>query len=182
MQIVLMGMRACGKTTVGKLLASTFECEFVDVDELIVRRAGKTIADIFATDGEHHFRDLESGVLEDVMRWPDDRIVSLGGGTVLRQGNRELIKRSSAYRIYLKCDPHILNDRMNADPQSALTRPALTHLGGGIAEIEHLLKVREPLYRETMTREIDVSHLSPAQVSKMILAEVQSDSGRCFPT
>lgn len=182
MQIVLMGMRACGKTTVGKLLANHFECEFVDVDELIVRRAGKSIADIFTTDGEPHFRDIEAGVLEDVMRWTDDRIISLGGGTVLREANRELLKRSSAYRIYLKCDTRILNDRLNADPQSAQTRPALTHLGGGLAEIEHLLKLREPLYREAMTREIDVSHLSPSQVSKMILAEVQSDSGRCFPS
>lgn len=182
MQIVLMGMRACGKTTVGKLLAGTFECEFVDIDELIVRRAGKSIADIFATDGEPHFRDIESGVLEDVMRWTDDRIISLGGGTVLRESNRELLRRSSAYRVYLKCDTHILHDRMNADPQSALTRPALTSLGGGLAEIEHLLTLREPLYREVKTMEIDVSHLSPNQVAKMILADVQGDTGRCFPT
>lgn len=182
MQIVLMGMRACGKTTVGKLLASAFECEFVDVDELIVRRAGKSIADIFATEGEPHFRDIEASVLEDAMRWPDDRIISLGGGSVLRESNRVLLKRSNAYRVYLRCEPRILHDRMSADPQSALMRPALTGLGGGLAEVDHLLKVREPLYRETMTREIDVSHLSPAQVSKMIRAEVQSDSGRCFPS
>jgi shikimate kinase len=182
MQIVLMGMRACGKTTVGKLLANTFDCEFVDVDDLIVRRAGKSIADIFATEGEPQFRDIEAGVLEDSMRWTDDRVLSLGGGTVLRESNRDLLKRSGAYRVYLRCDPHILNDRMNADPQSALTRPALTHLGGGLAEVEHLLKVREPLYREVKTMEIDVSHLTPQQVSKMILADVQSDTGRCFPS
>ncbi len=182
MQIVLMGMRACGKTTVGKLLASHHECEFVDVDDLIVRRAGKSIADIFATEGEPHFRDIEAGVLEDAMRWTDDRVLSLGGGTVLRESNRSLLKSSNAYRIYLKCDTRILNDRLNADPASAMNRPALTSLGGGLAEIEHLLKIREPLYRETMTREIDVSHLTTQQVSKMILAEIQSDSGRCFPS
>lgn len=182
MQIVLMGMRACGKTTVGKILAGTFDCEFIDVDDLIVRRAGKSIADIFATDGEPHFRDIEACVLEDAMRWTDDRILSLGGGTVLRPSNRELLKRSGAYRVYLKCDTQILHDRMTADPQSAMTRPALTSLGGGLPEIEHLLKIREPLYREVKTTEIDVSHLTPQQVSKMILAEVQSDSGRCFPS
>ena len=70
---------------------------------------------------------------------------------------------------------------MNADPQSASSRPALTQLGGGLAEIEHLLAIREPMYRQVMTRLIDVSHLTPQQVSKMIIAEVHGDSGRCFP-
>lgn len=182
MQIVLMGMRACGKTTVGKLLASHYECEFVDVDDLIVARAGQSIADLFATKGETHFRELEADVLNDVMRWPNDRVISLGGGTVLREANRALLNRSGAYRIYLKCDAQVLNDRLNADPRSAQTRPALTALGGGLAEIEHLLTIREPLYREAMTREIDVSHLTPSQVAKMILADIQSDSGRCFPS
>ena len=181
MQIVLMGMRACGKTTVGKLLAAHFGCEFVDVDDLIVIRAGKSIAEIFAADGEPRFRDIEAGVLEDVMRWPEDRVISLGGGTVIRESSRTLLKLSNAYRIYLKCESSILNERLNADPASRANRPALTELGGGLAEIEHLLAVREPFYREVMTRLIDVSHLTPQQVSKMILAEVHSDSGRCFP-
>lgn len=181
MQIVLLGSRGSGKTTVGKLVASHYSIEFVDVDDLIVARSGKSIKAMFAEDGEPAFRDVESAVLDDAMRWTGDRVISLGGGTVLREANRELLKRSAAYRYYLRVDAEVLNERINADPRSAATRPALTALGGGIEEIRHLITVREPLYREVMTREIDATHLTPRQIAAMITGEVQSDSGRCFP-
>src|SRR5690349_16703567 len=100
MQIVLLGARGSGKTTVGRAVANHFGCEFVDVDDVIVARAGKSIARIFADDGEPRFRDLEAGVVEDVMRWPDDRVISLGGGSVVRDSSRKLLVMSNAYRYY----------------------------------------------------------------------------------
>lgn len=180
MQIVLLGARGSGKTTVGRAVANHFGCEFVDVDDVIVTRAGKTIAQIFADDGEPAFRDLESAVVEDVLRWTDDRVISLGGGSIVRESNRDLLARSSAYRYYLRATPEVLDERIRADPRTAANRPALTKYTAGVDEIRHLLAAREPLYRQVKTHEIDVTHLSPHQVAKMIIAEVQSDTGRCF--
>ena len=180
MQAVLLGARGSGKTTVGRAVANHFGCEFIDVDDVIVARANKTIAQIFADDGEPAFRDLEAGVIEDVLRWTDDRVISLGGGSVVRASSRESLSRSGAYRYYLRCDADVLDARIRADPRTAATRPALTKYTAGVDEIRHLLAAREPFYREVKTREIDVTHLSPTQVAKMIIAEVQSDTGRCF--
>jgi shikimate kinase len=181
MQIVFLGSRGCGKTTVGRLVAAHFGIEFVDVDDLIVARSGKSIKAMFADEGESAFRDVEASVLEDAVRWTGDRVISLGGGTVLRESNRELLKRSGAYRYYLRVDAEVLNARINADPNSAANRPALTALGGGLVEVKHLIEVREPFYRDVMTREIEATHLNPKQITAMVIAEVQCDSGRCFP-
>lgn len=181
MQIVLLGARGSGKTTVGQMVASRLSIEFVDVDDLIVARAGKSIREIFADDGEPRFRDIEAEVLADAIRWTGDRVISLGGGTVLREENRDLLKRSASYRYYLRADADTLHARITADPRSAANRPALTAYAGSVEEVRHLLAIREPLYREVMTRELDGSSLSPKQLAMMILGEVQSDSGRCFP-
>jgi shikimate kinase len=181
MQIVLLGARGSGKTTVGRIVASRLSIEFVDLDDVIVARAGKTIREIFADDGEPAFRDIESAALEDAMRWTDDRVLSLGGGTVLRESNRDLLSRSSAYRYYLQCEAEQLHARIVADPNTAANRPALTAYAGSVDEVRHLLAIREPLYRAVMTREIDVTSLTAKQVAMMILGEVQGDSHRCHP-
>ena len=65
---------------------------------------------------------------------------------------RALLKDSSHDRVFLRCDPRVLHDRIHADPLTAQSRPSLTHLGGGMEEITKLLAVREPLYRSVMTR------------------------------
>lgn len=181
MQIVLLGARGSGKTTVGQMIASRLSIEFVDLDDVIVARAGKAIREIFADDGEPLFRDIEAAALEDALRWTDDRVLSLGGGAVVRDSNRELLTRSAAYRYYLRCDAEQLHERIIADPNTAANRPALTAYSGSVDEVRHLLSIREPLYREVMTREIDVTALSARQAAMMILGEVQSDSHRCFP-
>jgi shikimate kinase len=182
MQIVLLGARGSGKTTVGRIIASRLSIEFIDVDDLIVARAGKSIRDIFAQDGQPRFRDIEAEVLADALRWLGDRVISLGGGTVLRDENRDLLNRSSAYRYYLRADAETLHARIAADPRTVETRPALTAYAGSVEEVRQLLTIREPLYREVMTRELDAGHLSPKQLALMILGEVHSDSGGCFPS
>lgn len=181
MTIVLLGYRGSGKTTVGRVVAAKLGVEFVDTDALVQMRAGKSIREIFEQQGEPAFRDLESAVLEDVVRWTDDRVIATGGGIVLRESNRELLSRSGAYRYYLKAPAEVLFERIHADASTAATRPALTKLGGGIEEIQQLLAQREPLYESVKTRSIDVTAIPPEVVAKMILAEVATDSGRCFP-
>lgn len=159
MGVLLLGYRGSGKTSVGRKLADRLWCNFVDIDEQIVARAGLSIKDIFATAGESAFRDLETSVLIEHLTHESD-VISCGGGIVLREVNRDAIVSSKHSRIYLRCDPHVLLQRIESDPATALSRPALTGMGGNIDEVQSLLKEREPLYRQVMTAELDVTNLS----------------------
>jgi shikimate kinase len=89
-----------------------------------------------------------------------DHVISLGGGAPMREENRDAIKRSGHPTIYLKCEPAVLHERITADAATAENRPALTSLGGSAEEIQQLLDVREPVYRQTMTAELEVTNQS----------------------
>jgi shikimate kinase len=160
MNVVLIGYRGCGKSTIGRKLADRLWQKFIDIDELIVRQAGKNIAEIFAQEGEEQFREIETACLREALA-VEDHVLALGGGSLGRAENRDMLKQSGDKVIYLKCDPKTLLARIEADPQSALTRPALTNLGGGIEEIKLKLAEREPHYRQAMTSELDVTNLTP---------------------
>ena len=162
MSIVLVGYRGCGKTTAGKKLADRLWQPFVDTDELIVRKAGTSIREIFEERGEAGFRDLESEVIREIALL-QEQVIALGGGAILREENRKALKEAGHKIIYMKCEPAELLKRINADPQTTATRPNLTGLGGGIEEIEKGLAEREPLYRQAMTAELDVTHLTPEE-------------------
>ena len=160
MSIALLGYRGSGKSTVGRRLADRLWQTFVDTDELVVRRAGKTIKDIFEQDGEAAFRDLEGQVVAEVSRL-EDHVIALGGGAVLREENRRALQDAKLKLIYLRCEADELVRRIAGDPATASARPDLTELGGGIAEVRRVLEEREPVYRSVMTAELDVTHLSP---------------------
>src|SRR5579863_8452163 len=160
MSIVLIGYRGSGKTTIGKRLADRLWQPFVDVDDLIVQRAGKSIKDIFEQDGEPAFRELEETAVNEACVLAE-HVISLGGGAVLREANRQALAQSAHHVVYLKCEPAELHKRIHADPATAAMRPILTHLGGGLEEITKLIKEREPLYRQVKTAELDVTNLTP---------------------
>lgn len=167
MSIVLIGYRGSGKTTIGRRLADKLWLPFLDTDELIVRRAGRSIREIFERGGEPGFRDLESEVVRETAQL-GDHVISLGGGAVLREENRNAIKAGAHKVIYLHCTPEVLHRRISADPGSSASRPNLT-AAGGLEEIRNLLAVREPLYRQTMTSELDVSNLTPDEAIHYIV-------------
>ena len=129
---------------------------------MVVAAAGQTIREIFEQKGEPHFRDLETAALRKACGLAD-HVIALGGGAVLREENRQVLKDSQLKRIYLRCDAQILFQRIQSDPQTAASRPHLTPLGGSIEEIRTLLAQREPFYREVMSCELDVSSLTPAE-------------------
>jgi shikimate kinase len=160
MSVVLIGYRGSGKSTVGKRLADRLWQPFVDTDELIVRKAGKSIRDIFEDDGEPAFRDLEATVVRDALML-QEHVISLGGGALLREENRAALNASGHKVVYLKCEPAELYKRIIDDPETAAARPNLT-VEGGLEEVKNLLAAREPTYRAAMTAELDVTHLAPA--------------------
>lgn len=165
MNLYLIGYRGSGKTTVARLASTLLAQPWVDADEELERQAGKTIREIFAESGEEHFRELESQVLADLAQGPH-RIVALGGGIILRETNRQLLKRSGKV-VWLRARPETLLARIQADPTTADRRPQLTSTGG-LEEIKRLLAERTPLYATCADYVVDVDELTPEEVAERI--------------
>jgi shikimate kinase len=166
MLLFLIGYRGSGKTTVGRLVAGRLGWAFVDADSLLEERHGRTIRDVFAAEGEAGFREKEASVLADLCT-RTETVIATGGGIVLREENRNLLKQHGVV-VWLTADPATLLARIHADPSTAERRPNLA--GGGLEEIERLLAVREPLYRACADAVVPVGTLSPEQAADAILA------------
>lgn len=166
MKIVLIGYRGCGKTTVARRLSLRLGWPWVDADVEIELRAGKSIAAIFADEGEPAFRDLEAQVVAELAG--RDRIVlAAGGGAVMRAENRDHLRRN-AHVVWLKADPETVHQRMTQDEWTRSRRPALT-AHDAEAEIRELLSQREPLYRATADFELETANTSPDEIADEIL-------------
>lgn len=109
--VVLVGMMGAGKTTVGRSVASRLGVDFVDTDDLVEARAGKSVRDIFATDGEAAFRTLESQVLAESLKSPVDVVVAAAGGTVLSESNRAALREHADVVVWLDADVSALGER-----------------------------------------------------------------------
>lgn len=168
MILALIGYRGSGKTTIGRLLAERLQLPLVDTDELIVARAGKTIREIFAQDGEITFRDFESQVVADVCR-KGNRVISFGGGAMDREINRQVAAEADIRIVYLRCEPAELLRRIRSDPLTAANRPNLTALAGGIDEINVVLARREPIWRKICRAEVEVGGRTPEEIAEEII-------------
>src|SRR5947199_5265223 len=125
MSIVLIGYRGSGKTSIGKKLADRLWQPFVDTDDLIVKKAGKSIKEIFEQQGEPAFREMEAQAVWEACKL-SEHVIAFGGGAVFREDNRAALKEAGHKVIFLRCDPPELFRRIQADPQTAATRPHLT--------------------------------------------------------
>ncbi|MBX9623516.1 MAG: shikimate kinase AroL [Gemmataceae bacterium] len=163
--ILLVGPRGSGKTTVGRALAARLGWAFADADEHIEAAVGKTIAAIFAAEGQGGFRDREAAALAELCG-RTDTVVATGGGAVLRPANRELLRRSG-FVVWLNVTPEVAWERLQADPTTAARRPNLTATGG-LDEVRTLIAAREPLYRQTAHLAVPAG-LSPDAAAAAIL-------------
>ncbi|MCP4594102.1 MAG: shikimate kinase [bacterium] len=170
--VVLIGYRGSGKTTVGRLLAGRLACAFIDTDALIVERAGKSIAEIFAGDGEPVFRSLEADIIAEVAS-RSKIVLSAGGGAVLRAQNVEHL-RACGTVFWLTADARTLWSRISGDAATAANRPALTE-HDGLAEVEHLLREREPHYSACAHHRIDVGGGTAGEAAEEIRVIVERE-------
>lgn len=145
MVITLIGYRGTGKSSVAVPLASRLRLEVVDADSAIEQRAGRTIQQIFTDDGEEGFRRIERDVMAELLN-RSGLVLAAGGGAVLDQQTRQLMSTAGPV-VWLKASVDSILSRCGADSTTVHRRPKLT-AAGGRGEIEQLLKVREPLYRE----------------------------------
>ncbi len=169
MNLILIGYRGSGKTSVGRLLSDKLQRAFFDVDDLTCQRFGMdSIAEIWQRHGESRWREMEVEVTRELCG-RDHVVIGLGGGTLMQPGARQAVEDANALRIYLHADATELHRRIAGDTRSSATRPNLTNLGGGVAEIEHVLKQRGPVYEAVADHVVEVSRLSVAQVANEIL-------------
>ena len=161
MMITLTGFMGSGKTTVGKVLADFLGCPFMDLDDLIVKKAGKSIPEIFAQDGEPAFRQLEARLLrQTVEKYTENTVVlALGGGAVTAPASASLLHEKTVC-IYLRATLETLQARLEGETAG---RPLAD------ASLADRLAAREPLYEETAHVIIDTDGLSPDEVADEII-------------
>ena len=169
--LVLVGMMGAGKSSVGRRLALMLRRPFVDTDRLVEERAGKTVAEIFADDGEPAFRALESQTVRDVLASDAWGVVAFGGGAVLDPDNRRLA-RELALVVWLQAPARELARRVTSSPRRAApSRPLLTK--GGLpaqATLDGIARQREDAYRAVAHLLIDTAGRSVGQVAAAVLA------------
>jgi len=162
--IFLVGYRGTGKTTVARLLAERLGWSWLDADAALEAKHGRTISEIFARDGEPAFRELEVVVLAETCKL-SRHVVATGGGVVLRVENRERMRRAGRV-VWLTADHDTIWSRLQADAAAGRERPPLTV--GGRAEIEELLRIREPLYRACADLVVDTGGRMPTEIAEEI--------------
>jgi len=170
--LVLIGYRATGKTSVGARLAEVLHRPFVDLDQVLVREAGRSVADIVAQGGWAEFRRLEKQL---VARYRDARgqVLATGGGVVLDPDNVEALQKNGII-IWLIADPAAIQARLAQDQPRDANRPSLTG-GDTIREAAEVAEKRAPLYQAAAQISIDTTHRSVAQVVKLVLAALKPE-------
>lgn len=159
--IILIGLRGSGKTTVSKLLARRLGFLVIDKDEMIEKHAGEKIVDIVLNHGWEHFRDLESEVLAQLD--PHHAVISTGGGVVLRKENRAWLKKHG-WICWLEVSPEVSWPRIRDDKN----RPPFITNQDSLAEVQKVHAEREPLYRELADFSISTDHRTPEEITKLI--------------
>ena len=163
--IVLVGVPGAGKTTVGKLLAKELSLKFFDSDQVIEKRAGKSVSDIFTQDGEPAFRKLEHEVIIELLE-SDEAVLALGGGSLGNDETRAKVKSESA--VWLVAGLAQAVDRVGMNRN----RPLL--LGNVRGQLADLMAAREPFYKEVASIAVDTSKLIPAEVVAEIISKLKA--------
>ncbi|WP_102417897.1 shikimate kinase [Mycobacterium sp. 4858] len=163
---VLVGLPGSGKSTIGRRLAKALGVEFLDTDAEIEQRAGRSIADIFATDGEREFRRIEEDAVRAALA-DHDGVVSLGGGAVTSPGVCDALAGHTV--IYLEISA---NEGVRRTGGGAV-RPLLA--GPDRAEkYKTLMAQRVPLYRRVSTIRVDTNRRNPGAVVRYIVSRLQT--------
>lgn len=155
--IVLFGFMGTGKTSVGKALAQELGMQFLDMDHIIEEREGRTINDIFATDGEPYFRELEFNLVKELSQ-REGLVIGTGGGVVLNEENIKSFA-STGLCVCLNAAPEEILRRLESDG----SRPLLAE-GDKLQKIRDILDSRQALYAK-VPEQIETSGMTVAEVA-----------------
>ena len=161
--IVLVGMMGVGKSSVGRVLARKLHRPLLDSDELIEERTGRSVREIWASDGETAFRAIETEVLLAMLGDDEPAVVAAAGGTVLAEANRAALAESDAHVVWLLANIDLLVTRV----QNGVHRPLLDDDPEGV--LRQMYTDREALYIEVADAVVSVDHRSINEVAQAVL-------------
>ena len=166
MNVVLIGYRGTGKSTVGKIVAARLGRVLVSTDAEIVKLVGQSIPEIVAKNGWEYFRDLETKVCQE-LAGRDALVIDTGGGAILRSQNVETLKKRGTL-FWLTASVETIAKRIGSDSQ----RPSLTGTKSFVDEIQDVLRERTPKYQAAADHVIETEGRSCPQVADEILARL----------
>jgi shikimate kinase len=161
--LVLVGMMGVGKSTVGRMVSAELGRPLLDSDEMIEARTGRTVREIWSTDGEASFRVLETETLIEALDEPEPSVIAAAGGVVLSERNRAALRDADARVVWLSAEVDVLLERV----RSGGHRPLLDDDPEGA--LRRLCEVREPLYREVADAVVSVDHRTASEVARAVL-------------
>jgi len=163
MNIVLIGMRGSGKTTVGKILAQKMGREFIEMDELITRKMGLTIPEIVEKHGWEKFRDIEEEITGEISG--RDNIINASGGGVVT-GEKNIIKlKKSGVLVWLQAGVNTLVSRTGEDAD----RPPLGEGRSRREDMETTFRERKPLYQQAADLTVNTENKTPEEVADLVI-------------
>lgn len=165
--IALVGLPGSGKTTIGKLLARRLGRSFVDSDHVIEARLGCPIRVFWEQEGEEAFRDVEQAVIADLTQPGEDIVLATGGGSVLREANRQRL-RATTHVVYLRTTADQVFHRVRHDRK----RPLL-QVEDPMARLRALHGQRDPLYRETAHLTVDTGRPTMQTLVNVIVMQLE---------
>ena len=168
--VILIGFMGCGKSTVGFRLSYKLKKCLIDTDKLIEQKEKMSISEMFAREGEGYFRQKETECLKSMFYELGSRVISLGGGTPIREENRELIKKLGTV-IYLQASAETIYQRVKHDT----SRPLL-QCENPKGRIEALLAERNPIYESVADIIIHVDGKEMKEVVQEIVEAVQHEN------
>ena len=171
MNIYLIGYRCTGKTSVGRMLAEQLGWRFLDTDQYIVEKAGRSLSEMVAQHGWNFFRQKEKQALSK-LNDHDQLVLATGGGIIMDPANLAILKDDKNFVIWLQADAEIIYHRMKEDEQSDAFRPALTE-SPLFREIQELLAERTPYYESAADLAVNTDTLALNEACGLILKQIK---------
>jgi shikimate kinase len=168
MNIVLIGYRGTGKSTVARILGQRLGRKVISTDEEIVNEAGQPIPQIIEQSGWDHFRRLETQMCQNLTN-QKNLIVDTGGGLILKEENVTMLKADGEI-FWLTAEVSTIASRITGDTQ----RPSLSGTKSFVEEIEEVLEIRRPYYQAAADHVVPTDHISPDQIADSIISLIST--------
>lgn len=168
MNIVLIGYRGTGKSTVARILGQRLKRRVISTDAEIVKEAGQSIPQIVEQFGWDHFRELETQMCRKLQD-QNELVIDTGGGLILKEENVKIL-RGNGKIFWLTAEVSTIASRISGDNQ----RPSLSGTKSFVEEIEDILKERTPKYQAAADHVIPTDQISPEHIADTILSRIST--------